>query len=160
MAGEKQVLIHPSAVVTGAVKLGNQVSIWPQAAVRADMNSITVGDGSNIQDGAVLHVDTDCPLEIGSNVTIGHQAVLHGCTVEENCLIGIGAIVLDRANIGKDSLIAAGTLVSPGKRIPPRSLVMGTPGRIIRSLSDDEVAKIKNSAATYWNLAQKAKEQE
>lgn len=160
MTAERQFYIHPSAVVMGDVTLGNQVSIWPQAALRADMSSITVGDGTNIQDGAVLHVDTGCPLVIGTGVTIGHQAVLHSCTVEDGCLIGIGAIILDGAVIGKYSMIAAGSLVSPGKKIPPNSLVMGTPGRIIRTLTEAEVEKLKNSARTYWQLAQKAKEQE
>jgi carbonic anhydrase/acetyltransferase-like protein (isoleucine patch superfamily) len=150
--------IHPSAVVMGDVSLGNYVSIWPNAVVRGDMDAVKIGDWTNVQDGSVLHVDTGIPLLVGNNVTIGHKAVLHSCTIGANCLVGIGAIVLNKAEIGENCLIAAGALVSPGKKIPPNSLVMGKPGRIIRKLDPDEIEKLKKSAKTYWQLALKAME--
>jgi|SRR5690554_1193587 len=157
---KKEQYIHPSAVIMGDITLGKQVSIWPNAVVRGDMDAIKIGDWSNVQDGCVLHVETGLPLVIGSHVTIGHKAVLHSCTVGDNSLIGIGSIVLDGAEIGEGCLIAAGALVSPGKKIPPRSLVMGTPGRIIRQLTDDELQQQKAAPKGYWQLAQKAMEKE
>lgn len=153
---ENLVYIHPSAVLSGDIELGKHVSIWPAAVLRADMDSIRIGDRTNIQDGCVLHVDTGTPLIVGKSVTIGHRAVLHSCTVGDNCLIGIGAIVLDGAEIGENCLIAAGSLISPGKKIPPRSLVMGAPGRIIRALTEEEIEKQHKSPETYWQLALKA----
>lgn len=156
----RQQYVHPSAVIMGEVKLGNCVSIWPSAVLRGDMDTIIIGDWTNVQDGCVLHVETGTPLKIGSNVTIGHRAVLHSCTVGDNSLIGIGSIVLDNAEIGENCLIAAGSLISPGKRIPPNSLVMGQPGRIIRTLTEEELTRQKNSPRTYWNLALQAMEKE
>lgn len=148
--------IHPSAVVMGDVILGKHVSIWPGAVLRGDMDSISIGDWSNVQDGCVLHVETGIPLVVGEHVTIGHKAVLHSCTVGDNSLIGIGAIILDGAEIGDNCLIAAGSLVSPGKKIPDNSLVMGTPGRIIRCLTPEEIEKQRRSPKHYWKLAQRA----
>ncbi|MDD4658632.1 MAG: gamma carbonic anhydrase family protein [Eubacteriales bacterium] len=145
--------IHPAATVMGHVTLGEYVNIWPAAVVRADMAPIQIGDWTNVQDGCVLHVDTGLPLLIGSNVTIGHRAVLHSCTIHDNCLIGMGAIILDGAEIGENCLIAAGSLVPPGKTIPPNSLVMGQPGRVVRQLTQAEIEKQKNSPRTYWQLA-------
>jgi len=152
--------VHPSAVVMGDVTLGKQVSIWPTAVLRGDMDAIKIGDWTNVQDGCVLHVDTGIPLLIGNSVTIGHRAVLHSCTIGDNTLVGIGAIVLDGAEVGENCLIAAGTLISPGKKIPPNSLVMGQPGRIIRTLTPEEVEKQKKSPKHYWELALKAMEKE
>lgn len=157
---ENTVYIHATAVVTGDVHLGEFVSIWPTAVLRADMDSIKIGDRTNIQDGCVLHVDTGIPLIIGNDVTVGHRAVLHSCTIGDNSLIGIGAIVLDGAQVGKNCLIAAGSLISPGKKIPDNSLVMGAPGRIIRTLTAEEIAKQQKSPKTYWELAVKAMEKE
>lgn len=148
--------IHPTAVVMGDVTLGDKVSIWPMAVLRGDMDRIEIGDWTNVQDGCVLHVDTGTPLIIGKSVTIGHKAGLHSCRVGDNSLIGIGAIVLDGAEIGENCLIAAGTLISPGKKIPANSLVMGTPGRVIRSLTAEEIEKQKQSPRHYWELAQRA----
>lgn len=158
----EETYVHPSAVLMGDITLGRQVSIWPTAVLRADMASIQVGELTNIQDGSILHVDTDKPLIIGNNVTVGHKAVLHSCTVGNNCLIGIGSIILDDVEIGDNCMIAAGSLVSPGKKIPPNSLVMGEPGRIIRSLTEEEIKKLDQSSKTYWQLALRAmgKEQE
>jgi len=144
----------------GKVTLGDYVSIWPTAVLRGDMDSIKIGNWTNIQDGCVLHVDTGIPLIIGNNVTVGHKAVLHSCKVGDNCLIGIGSIILDCAEIGDNCLIAAGTLVSPGKKIPANSLVMGKPGRIIRTVTQEEIEKQKKSPQIYWELALKAMEKE
>ncbi|MTI94984.1 MAG: gamma carbonic anhydrase family protein [Firmicutes bacterium] len=139
----------------GDITLGKKVSIWPLAVLRADMAAMTIGDQTNIQDGVVLHVDSNHPLEVGNRVTIGHKAVLHGCTIADNCLIGIGSIVLDGAEIGENCLIAAGSLISPGKKIPANSLVMGKPARIIRSLTPEEIEAVGKSAENYWQMAQK-----
>ncbi len=157
---ENENIIHPSAVVVGEVSLAGKVSIWPQAVLRADMNWMKIGQRTNIRDGAVLHVDTGCPLDVGNDVTVGHMAMLHGCTIKDNCLIGIGAIVLDGAVVGENTMVAAGSLISPGKKIPPNSLVMGTPGRVIRQLSEEEVEKIKQSAERYWQMAQQTEKEQ
>ena len=148
--------IHPAATVMGNVTLGDYVNIWPAAVVRADMAPIEIGAWTNVQDGCVLHVETNLPLVIGSNVTIGHRAVLHSCSIGDNCLIGMGAIILDGAEIGENCLIAAGSLVPPGKIIPPNSLVMGLPGRVVRQLTQAEISKQKKSPRTYWQLALRA----
>ena len=141
--------IAPGAHVIGNVTLKDQSSVWFNAVVRADNEPITIGFRSNIQEGAVLHVDLDCPLMIGDDVTVGHQAMLHGCTIGDGSLIGIQATVLNRAVIGKYCLIGAGALVTEGKAIPDRSLVVGSPGKIIRELTDDEIAKMIAGAANY-----------
>ena len=148
--------IHPAATVMGNVTLGDYVNIWPAAVVRADMAPIEIGAWTNVQDGCVLHVETNLPLVIGSNVTIGHRAVLHSCSIGDNCLIGMGAIILDGAEIGENCLIAARSLVPPGKIIPPNSLVMGHPGRVVRQLTQAEIGKQKKSPRTYWQLALRA----
>ncbi len=142
--------IAPNAVVIGDVTLEPYASIWYGAVVRADVNWIRIGEASNIQDGAILHVTRGtAPTLIGPRVTVGHGAVLHGCTVEENVLIGIGAVVLDGAVIGRDTIIGARALVPPGIKVPPRSLVLGVPGRVVRTLTDEEVAGIARYAQNY-----------
>ena len=147
--------IHPSvrcaenAVVLGDVTLGENGSPRYNCTLRGDLTAITVGAGSNIQDGCVLHCGTDHPTRIGENVVVGHRAIGHGCTVENNCLIGMGAIVLDGAVIGTGSLVGAGALVPGGKIIPPGSLVMGVPGRVVRVLTPQEQQKILDDAASY-----------
>ena len=135
-----------TAAVIGDVRLGEGVSVWYGAVLRGDDGPIQVGDGSNIQDGAVLHGSR---VAIGREVTVGHGAIVHGCTVEDGCLIGMGATLLDGCVIGRGSIIAAGALVPPGKIIPPGSLVMGVPGKVIRVLSEEERQKIKDDAAHY-----------
>lgn len=145
--------IHPAATVMGDVRLAERVNIWPAAVVRADMAPIIIGAGTNVQDGSVLHVETGAPLVIGANVTIGHRAILHSCTIGDNCLIGMGAIVLDGAEIGENCLIAAGALLPPGKIIPANSLVMGQPGRVTRQLTPAEIDKQRQSPEAYWRLA-------
>jgi carbonic anhydrase/acetyltransferase-like protein (isoleucine patch superfamily) len=149
--------VAPAAHVLGQVELKANASVWFGAVIRADNEVISVGRNSNIQEGAVLHVDPGCPLTIGDNVTVGHQAMLHGCTIGNGSLIGIQAVVLNRAVIGNYCLIGAGSLIPEGKVIPDRSLVMGSPGKIVRELTDDEVAKLQAGAANYVDRAARFK---
>lgn len=144
--------VADTATVIGRVSLGARTGIWYGAVVRADLETISIGDETNIQDGCALHADPGFPLVIGSGVSVGHNAVLHGCTIGEDVLIGMGAIVLNGARIGAGSLIAAGALVGEGAEIPPGSLVAGIPGKIRRDLSDRERANIKKNAADYLAL--------
>jgi carbonic anhydrase/acetyltransferase-like protein (isoleucine patch superfamily) len=142
--------IADSAAVIGDVTLGRNASIWFQATVRGDVNWIRIGDDSNVQDNAVVHVTNRvAPTSIGSGVTVGHSAVVHGCTIHDNVLVGIGAIILDHAVIERDCLIGAGALVTTGTHIPARSLVLGSPARVVRSLTDEEVEKIRQFARNY-----------
>lgn len=141
--------VADSAAVIGDVVLEDDVSVWFSAVVRGDNARIHLGKGSNVQDGAVLHVDPGIPLSLGQNVSIGHLAMLHGCTVGDGTLIGIGAVVLNGARIGADCLIGANALITEGKEIPPRSLVMGAPGKVVRELSDDDLGRIRGPARSY-----------
>ena len=143
------VFIAPSADVLGDVTLGEGSSVWYQAVLRGDINRILVGPRSNIQDGAVVHLADDFPAVIGELVTIGHKAVVHACTIHDEVLVGMGAIILDGAEIGARSIIGAGTLVTGGTKIPPGSLVVGSPGRVRRALSLDEQSKVKTWAEKY-----------
>lgn len=144
--------IHPSAVVLGDVTLGADVSVWPGAVVRGDRDRVSIGAESNVQDGAVLHCDPGLPLRIGARVTIGHRAVLHGCTVEDGALIGIGAIVLNGAVIGAGALIAAGAVVAERQVIPPDSLVAGVPAKVLRPLNAEQRARVERGYQTYVGL--------
>jgi len=137
------------ATVIGKVTLGERASVWPGAVIRGDNEPIRIGDGSNVQDNAVLHTDPGFPLTIGANVTIGHQAMLHGCTVGDGALIGIQALVMNGAVIGKECLVGAGAVVTEGKQFSDRSLIIGAPARRIRELDDESVAKIRAGAAGY-----------
>jgi len=141
--------IADNAVVLGNVKLARDTSIWFGATLRGDNECITIGARSNVQDGCVFHTDPGHPLTLGQGVTVGHQAMLHGCTVGDNSLIGIQAVVLNGATIGKNCLIGAGALISEGKHIPDNSLVIGSPGRVKRELSADEIAGLRRSADHY-----------
>jgi len=147
------VWVAEDARVIGQVSLGQRVSVWFNAVLRGDHDPITVGDDTNIQDGAVLHTDEGVPLTLGHHVSVGHMAMLHGCTVGDGTLIGMNAAVLNGAVIGKHCLIGAKALIPEGKVIPDRSLVVGTPGRIIRELTADEVARIWANAETYVTSA-------
>jgi carbonic anhydrase/acetyltransferase-like protein (isoleucine patch superfamily) len=147
--------VHPSAVVMGAVALAESVSVWPNATLRGDYNPIRVGRGSNIQDGSVLHSDTGKPCLIGEDVIVGHLALVHGATVGDRCLIGMHSTILNGAIIGEESIIGAGALVGEGKVIPPRSLVLGVPGKVVRQVTDAEVQRILDSAASYRGYAQR-----
>ena len=148
--------IHPSAFVDvsaqviGDVHLGAESSVWMNVVIRGDVHHIRIGRRSNVQDGTVVHVMNQThPTTIGDDVTVGHAALLHGCTIDDCCLIGMGAIVLNGAHIGSQSIIAAGTLIVEGMTVPPRSLMMGSPGRVKRLLRDDELAGIQGYADRY-----------
>ncbi len=141
--------IADNATVIGRIILGRNVSIWYNSVLRGDNDPIIIGDNSNVQDSCVLHTDDGVPLTLGANVTIGHMVMLHGCTIGEGSLIGINAVVLNEAHIGRDCLIGAKTLIPEGREIPDRSLVVGTPGRIIRSLTEEEVIRNRRGAANY-----------
>lgn len=143
------VFIAPGAIVTGAVTLGDRVSVWYHAVLRADLNRIEVDEGSNIQDNAVLHLGDDSPCLVGRHVTVGHGALVHGCTVEDDAVIGMGAIVLDGAVIGAGALVGAGAVVTPGTRIPPGMLAVGSPAKAIRPLTDEERARLRSWAMKY-----------
>lgn len=144
--------VAPNATVIGQVKLGARASVWYSATLRAEAEPIEIGAGTNIQDGVVIHVDPEYPVRVGSGVSVGHNAVLHGCTVEDGALIGMGAILLNGAVIGAGSLIAAGALIPQGVVIPPRSMVAGVPGRVRRELSDAELIGNRDNAAVYERL--------
>lgn len=146
--------IAPGAHVIGDVVLEEGASVWFGAVLRGDNERIVVGAGSNVQDGCVLHTDPGFPLSVGEDVTVGHRVVLHGCQIEERCLIGIGAIILNGAVIGRESLIAAGALVGQGVKIPKRSLVMGVPGRVIKQVTDEQIEALENAAKEYSERAQ------
>ncbi|QDZ14808.1 gamma carbonic anhydrase family protein [Humibacter ginsenosidimutans] len=139
----------PGAQLIGAVTLHDQASVWYNAVLRADNEPIVVGERSNIQDNCSCHVDNGFPLTLGSGVSVGHNAVLHGCTIEDDVLIGMHATVMNGAVIGTGSLVAAGALVTAGTVVPPRSLVAGVPAKVRRELSDDEVAGIRRNAEVY-----------
>jgi carbonic anhydrase/acetyltransferase-like protein (isoleucine patch superfamily) len=141
--------IAPSADVIGKVRLMPNASVWFGAVLRGDNEWITIGQGSNVQEACVFHTDMGAPLTIGRNCTIGHKAVLHGCEIGDNTLIGMGAIVLNHAKIGRNCLIGAGALIPEGKVIPDNSLVVGQPGKIIRVLDEEAVAKLTSSAEGY-----------
>ncbi|MFM8466851.1 MAG: gamma carbonic anhydrase family protein [Oxalobacteraceae bacterium] len=147
--------IHPSAYIAdsatliGKVRLGDRVSIWFGATLRGDNELIDVGDYSNIQEGSVLHTDIGYPLTIGKGVTVGHQAMLHGCTIGDGCLIGIQAVVLNGAKVGKNCLIGAGALITEGKEFPDNSLIIGSPAKVARTLSDEQLQGLRRSALTY-----------
>jgi len=142
--------VDASAQVIGDVHIGAESSVWMNAVIRGDVHRIRIGRRSNIQDLTMVHVMRDShPTTIGDEVTVGHSAVLHGCTIEDRVLIGMGATLLNGAHVGADSVVAAGSLVTEGTRIPPRSLVMGRPGKVKRPLTDDEVAEIRFYADNY-----------
>ncbi len=148
------VFVEESARVIGDVEAGEYSSFWFNSVVRGDVNYIRIGARTNIQDNSTLHVTKDTfPLVLGDDITVGHNVVLHGCIVRDRCLIGMGAIVLDNAEIGADSIIAAGALVTEGTKVPPGSLVMGIPGRVVRKLIPQEVERILTSALNYTGYA-------
>lgn len=143
------VWIAPNATIIGDVRLGTHASIWWNATLRGDNDPIHIGNNSNIQDGSVLHTDEGVPMHIGDNVTVGHLVMLHGCTIGDSSLIGIGSVILNRAVIGKHSIVGANTLIPEGKVFPDGVLIVGSPGKVVRELSDDEIERLKKSAAHY-----------
>jgi gamma-carbonic anhydrase len=150
----QHVFVAPGAVVIGDVTLGDQASVWFNAVLRGDINRIQIGCRTNVQDNAVFHLADELPCIVGENVTVGHGAILHACTVEDECLIGMGSTVLDGAVIGRHSIVGARALVPRGMRVPPGSLVMGVPARIVRALSEAEREEFKRIAAKYVALAE------
>lgn len=152
----RDVFVAPGAWVIGDVEIGDGTSIWFNTVVRGDVNFIRIGCETNIQDNVTLHVTgKKFPLFIGNRVTVGHQAVVHGCVVEDECLIGMGAVVLDGARIGKGSIVAAGAVVSPGTEVPPGSVVMGIPAEVKKTLTEDEKERIRETAGHYLKLARR-----
>ncbi len=152
--------VHPRATVIGEVSLGADASVWPGAVIRGDVNSISIGEATNIQDGSVLHVSHKTPdnpaggpLVVGARVTVGHTVILHACTIEDECLIGMGSIILDRAVIQKRVLLGAGSLVPEGKVLESGHLYLGRPAKLVRRLTDDEIAYFNYSAQHYVQLA-------
>lgn len=146
---DPSVFVAKGAVVLGDITIAKDCSIWYNATIRSTESYISIGEGSNVQDNAVIHVDYDHPTIIGSRVTIGHGAIIHGCSIDDNSLIGMGAIILNGAKIGKNCIIAAGTLVPQNKEIPDNSLVMGSPGKIVRQVTDEEIQKNIQNAENY-----------
>lgn len=146
--------IADNATLIGAVEVGENSSVWYNCVVRADVNKIVIGKNTNIQDLTMIHCDYGFPTNIGDNVTVGHRAIIHGCNIGNNCLIGMGSIVMDGAEIGEECIIGAGSVVSPGKKIPARSVVMGIPGKVVKELDENQVEAILKSAQTYVKLAQ------
>ncbi|EDP65784.1 Carbonic anhydrase/acetyltransferaseisoleucine patch superfamily protein [alpha proteobacterium BAL199] len=141
--------VADSASLIGDVVLEEDASVWFGAVLRGDNERIHIGRGSNVQDGSILHVDPGFPLTLGANVSIGHLVMLHGCTIGDGTLVGIGAVVLNGAKIGNDCLIGANALITEGKEIPPRSVVMGSPGKVVRELSDGDLERIRRPAQSY-----------
>jgi carbonic anhydrase/acetyltransferase-like protein (isoleucine patch superfamily) len=141
--------VAPNAVLVGKVRLEEDSSVWFGAVLRGDNELITVGARSNVQDGSILHTDPGFPLTIGADCTIGHMVMLHGCTIGRGSLIGIGSIILNGVTIGEECLIGANTLIPEGKEIPPRSMVIGSPGKIVRELTDADVARFSGGAKRY-----------
>jgi len=147
--------IHPAAIVTGNVTLGKRVSVWPTAVLRGDSDSITIGDDSNVQDGTIVHVDDGIPTRIGKRVAIGHRAIVHGATIEDDCLIAMGAILLNGVYVGTGSIVGAGAVVREGMRIPPNSLVLGVPGKVVRETTDEDRDRIRRTVESYVQLQQR-----
>ncbi len=147
--------IDPSAELIGQVRVGARSNIWCNVTVRADTAAIAIGEETSVQDNSCLHEDADAPLAIGDRVVVGHSCTVHGCVVEDECLIGMGATILSKARIGAGSIVAAGAVVLGGQRIPPRSLVAGVPAAVKRAVSEDEVARIRLNAERYVELSRR-----
>jgi carbonic anhydrase/acetyltransferase-like protein (isoleucine patch superfamily) len=148
------VYIAPTASVIGKIEIGDFSSLWPNVSARGDVNWISIGKRTNIQDNTVLHVTQDThPLSVGDDVTVGHGCILHGCTIKDRCLIGMGSVVLDGAQVGPDAIVGAGSVVKQGEIIPPGTLYLGVPARFKRDLSKDELAAVLASSKDYRELA-------
>lgn len=145
--------VAPSAVVMGAVSLGPKASVWPMSVLRGDIERIVIGEGSNVQDGTIIHLADDLGVHVGNYVTIGHAAMIHACTIEDECLIGMKATVLDGAVIGKRSVVGAGAVVTKNMQVPPGSLVLGMPAKVIKPLSAAEQADLRHWAEKYVEVA-------
>lgn len=145
--------ISEESVIIGDVVLEKGVSVWPFAVLRGDLDGIRIGAFTNVQEGVIIHVDRGFPVEVGENVVIGHSAILHGCKVGNNCLIGMRAVILDGAEIEEGCIIGAGALVPQGKKIPKNSLVLGVPGAVIRTVKEEELEKIRENVRLYYELS-------
>ncbi|MDR2966857.1 MAG: gamma carbonic anhydrase family protein [Methanobacteriaceae archaeon] len=150
---DKTVATFPGSHIIGDVKIGENSSVWYNAVIRGDRGPIVIGKNSNVQDNCVIHCNDNLITYLRDNVSVGHGAILHGCQIENNVLIGMNATVLDGAKIGKDSVVGAGALVTGGKEYPEKSLILGVPGKIIKKLNSEEIAKIKENALIYAELA-------
>lgn len=146
---DKTAWIAPSADVIGNVTIGENSSVWFNCVIRSDVNKVVIGKNTNVQDLSCIHTDVDSQTILGDNVTIGHKVMLHGCTVEDNCLIGMSATILDNAVIGKGSIVGANSLVTAGKVFPPNSLIMGSPAKVVKQLTEQDEQKLINHAAHY-----------
>ena len=149
--------IAPNAVIIGKIKLEKNSSIWFNAVLRGDIELITIGENSNIQDGSVLHTDPGYPLTVGKGVTVGHMVMLHGCQISDDTLIGIGSIILNNAKIGKNCIVGANTLITENKIIPDNSLVVGSPGRVLRKVTEEEIKAILENGKHYVDISKKYK---
>lgn len=147
--------IAPGVIITGDVVCAAGANIWYGTVIRGDLARIALGPRVNIQDGCILHTDHDCPMTIEEGVVVGHRAVLHGVRIGRDSLIGMGAMLLSACDIGEESLVAAGSIVLEGRKVPPRSVVMGVPGKVVRQLSEEEVQRIRDNAAHYLDMAQR-----
>lgn len=145
--------VAPGAQIIGSVSLAPESSVWFNAVLRGDTEPITIGKGSNIQDGAVVHCDPAFPVSVGDGVTVGHACIIHGCTIGDNCLIGMGSVILNGAKIGPDCLVGAGSLVTEGKDFPTGSVIMGRPAQVVRQVGERELAMIRRGAETYRERA-------
>ncbi|AEV30001.1 isoleucine patch superfamily enzyme, carbonic anhydrase/acetyltransferase [Sphaerochaeta pleomorpha str. Grapes] len=150
---EENTYLAPSADIIGDVTLGKKSSVWFHATLRGDVAPIVIGEGTNIQDNVVVHVSNGIPTRIGKNVTIGHGAIIHSCTIGEGCLIGMGAIILDEAVLQEDTMVGAGALVPPGKTFPPKTLLLGNPARVIRDLTEKEIEDMHENTRHYQEMA-------
>ncbi|MGI6129264.1 MAG: gamma carbonic anhydrase family protein [bacterium] len=157
---DSSAFVAPGAQIVGKVSIGPSSSIWFGSIVRADVDSITIGQGCNIQDGSIVHVSHGFPVVLEDFVSVGHGAILHGCHIEEGALVGIGAIVLDGARVGRETVIGAGSLVLENTVLPPRSLVLGHPARVIRELSSEEILKFRETANRYMGYIKRYRNQE
>ena len=146
--------IAEGVTIIGSVVLGERVSIWAGAVLRGDNEPIVIGDDSNVQDNAVLHTDPGCPITLGKGVTVAHLVMLHGCTIGDGSLIGVAAVVLNKAVIGKDSLVGAGSIVTEGKTFPDRSMILGSPAKVVRELSEENASRLALSAESYVKRGQ------
>lgn len=149
--------VHPDATVIGDVVIGARASIWPNTTLRGDTETLVIGEGSNIQDGTVIHADLGCPLLIGKGVTVGHQVMLHGCEIGDGSLIGIQSVILNRAKIGKNCLVGAGSLITEGKEFPDGVLILGRPARVVRDLTVEEIARLATNCSIYVARAEQYK---
>ena len=146
--------IHPTAVVLGDVTLGKRASVWPTAVLRGDSDVIVIGDDTNVQDGSIIHADEGVPTHVGNRVGIGHRAIVHGATIDDDVLIAMGAVVLNGVHVARGSIIGAGAVLPEGKRIPENSLVIGVPGRVVRQTTSEERQRIRRTVEAYLELSE------